>query len=74
MMPPPPPPSSSANADDGANAGEAMAAALCEATGLYDLPRAALERLVGDVVREDRFGALLENMSSMWAAKAALGA
>ncbi|KAJ7461531.1 hypothetical protein FB451DRAFT_1497433 [Mycena latifolia] len=62
MMPPPPPP---------ANA-ETLIAALREATGLYDLPHSALERLVGDVVREDKFVHLLESMSSMWAAKALL--
>ncbi|KAJ7172061.1 hypothetical protein C8R46DRAFT_1084702 [Mycena filopes] len=55
------------------SAGEVMAAALREATGLYDLPRAALERLVGDVVREDGFVGLLENVSTMWAMKAVAG-
>ncbi|KAJ7149339.1 hypothetical protein C8R46DRAFT_1125998 [Mycena filopes] len=55
------------------SAGDALAAALREATGLYDLPRAALERLVGDVVREDGFVGLLENVSTMWAMKAVAG-
>ncbi|KAJ7681764.1 hypothetical protein B0H17DRAFT_1075604 [Mycena rosella] len=63
MMPPPPPLPPSA---------ETLIAALREATGLYDLSHAALERLVGDVVREDKFVNLLDSMSSMWAAKALL--
>ncbi|KAJ7286292.1 hypothetical protein C8J57DRAFT_1708613 [Mycena rebaudengoi] len=65
MMPPPPPPPSMSpgNADT-------ILASLREATGLYDLSHAALERLVGDVVREDKFVNLLENLSKMWAVKA----
>ncbi|KAJ7085690.1 hypothetical protein B0H15DRAFT_1023295 [Mycena belliarum] len=63
MMPPPPPPPASA---------DALLTALRDATGLYDLPHSALERLVGDVVREDKFVQLLDSMSSMWAMKALL--
>ncbi|KAJ6490640.1 hypothetical protein C8R47DRAFT_1123083 [Mycena vitilis] len=74
MMPPPPPPSQLPRANTNTNVGgvtaETMAAALRDATGLYDLPPAALERLVGDVVREDGFVGLLESVSSMWAMKA----
>ncbi|KAJ6531243.1 hypothetical protein B0H19DRAFT_1082183 [Mycena capillaripes] len=77
MMPPPShPPRLGANVNINANnveMGAEMAAALREATGLYDLPRAALERLVGDVVREDGFVGLLEKVSSMWAMKAVVG-
>ncbi|KAJ6525494.1 hypothetical protein DFH09DRAFT_1188547 [Mycena vulgaris] len=61
MPPPPPPPSASADSDSAP-----LVAALREATGLYDLSHAALERLVGDVVREGR----LDRMGSMWAVKA----
>ncbi|KAJ7137773.1 hypothetical protein C8R44DRAFT_766147 [Mycena epipterygia] len=50
MMPPPPPPPASA---------DNLIAALRDATGLYDLSHAALERLVGDVVREDKFAHLV---------------
>ncbi|KAJ7256458.1 hypothetical protein B0H12DRAFT_1232793 [Mycena haematopus] len=67
MMPPPPP----FQAPNGASADSlSLTAALRDATGLYDLSHAALERLVGDVVREDGFVRLLENISSMWAMKA----
>ncbi|KAJ6502077.1 hypothetical protein C8R45DRAFT_975284 [Mycena sanguinolenta] len=69
MMPPPP-----FQAQDGTGADTlAMTAALHDATGIYDLSHAALERLVGDVVREDGFVRLLENISSMWAIKALVG-
>ncbi|KAJ7311511.1 hypothetical protein DFH08DRAFT_1045438 [Mycena albidolilacea] len=72
MMPPPPPPlalqvSNGAGADADSLA---LTAALRDATGLYDLSHMALAKLVGDVVREDGFVRLLENMSSMWAMKA----
>ncbi|KAJ3762364.1 hypothetical protein EV360DRAFT_35811 [Lentinula raphanica] len=40
--------------------------ALQEATSLYDMPHHALEKLVGDVVREDGFVSLMESLSSMW--------
>ncbi|KAJ7595091.1 hypothetical protein C8J56DRAFT_822279, partial [Mycena floridula] len=43
-----------------------MLAALQQATGLYSLPIAALETLVGDIIREDGFERLMENLSSMW--------
>ncbi|KAF8205719.1 hypothetical protein K438DRAFT_1964129 [Mycena galopus ATCC 62051] len=66
MMPLPPPPFQVSNGTS--TYGLALTAALRDATGLYDLSHAALERLVGDVVRED--GLLLENISSMWAMKA----
>ncbi|KAJ7217124.1 hypothetical protein GGX14DRAFT_440429 [Mycena pura] len=66
LMPPPPPPSNpSAKADS-----QSLVSALRDATELYDLPHSALARLVGDVVREDGFVRLLENLSSMWAMKA----
>ncbi|KAJ7940214.1 hypothetical protein B0H13DRAFT_2395509 [Mycena leptocephala] len=74
MMPPPPPPAQVTNTPASASASlsaETLSAALREATGLYDLPHAALERLVGDVVREDGFVRLLESVSNMWAMKAA---
>ncbi|KAJ7766791.1 hypothetical protein B0H16DRAFT_1522503 [Mycena metata] len=88
MMPPPPlplPPSSTPTftpTSSGASAAtananvpmESLAAALCAPSGLYDnLSGAALERLVGDVVREDGFVGLLESLSSMWALKAVAG-
>ncbi|KAF7337949.1 hypothetical protein MVEN_02018300 [Mycena venus] len=73
MMPPPPPPPLQVSMNDVGADGLALTAALREATGLYDLSYAALERLVGDVVREDGFVRLLENMSSMWAMKALVG-
>ncbi|KAJ3880540.1 hypothetical protein F5051DRAFT_480715 [Lentinula edodes] len=49
--------------------------ALREATSLYDMPRHSLEKLVGDVVREDGFVHLfnarskMESLSSMWKVK-----
>lgn len=56
MMPPPPPPAQVTDTTASASlSAETLSAALREATGLYDLPHAALERLVGDVVREDGF-------------------
>lgn len=57
-MPPPPPPAQVTDTTASASASlsaETLSAALREATGLYDLPHAALERLVGDIVREDGF-------------------
>ncbi|KAK7038112.1 hypothetical protein R3P38DRAFT_2904523 [Favolaschia claudopus] len=68
-MMPPPPPAQVSTYDTHADT-IALTAALREATGLYDLSHVALERLVGDVVREDGFVGLLEKMSSMWAMKA----
>ncbi|KAJ7633002.1 hypothetical protein FB45DRAFT_520691 [Roridomyces roridus] len=73
-MPPPSLPSASNVAAAAEDTDIDMVEALREATGLYDLGQAALERLVGDVVREDRFGLLLEKMSKMWAAKAVVAA
>ncbi|KAF7363855.1 hypothetical protein MSAN_01043500 [Mycena sanguinolenta] len=49
-----PPPSFQAPDSTGAD-NSAVTAALRDATGIYDLSHAALERLVGDVVREDGF-------------------
>ncbi|KAJ7161516.1 hypothetical protein C8R43DRAFT_337242 [Mycena crocata] len=57
LMPPPLP------ATPAETNGAALAAALREPTGLYDLSYAALERLVGDVVREDRFVGLVSQSS-----------
>lgn len=54
MMPPPPPPNSAKPPD-----ADALINSIKDATGLYDLPRDALERLVGDIVREDRFVSLV---------------
>ncbi|KAF7311313.1 hypothetical protein MKEN_01033000 [Mycena kentingensis (nom. inval.)] len=49
---------------------DALVASLRDATTLYDLSYGQLARIVGDVVREDGFPRLMENMSSMWSAKA----
>ncbi|KAJ7311529.1 hypothetical protein DFH08DRAFT_927211 [Mycena albidolilacea] len=71
IPPPPPPPPLQVSNSAGADADSlALTAALRDATGLYDLSHVALAKLVGDVVREDGFVRLLENMSSMWAMKA----
>ncbi|KAJ7169070.1 hypothetical protein C8R43DRAFT_945039 [Mycena crocata] len=60
------------NAEIDTHADVDMVDVLREATGLYDLSHSELERLVGDVVHENRFVELLENMSSMWAVKAVM--
>jgi hypothetical protein len=46
---------------------------LTEPTRLYNLSCTALEQLVGDVVREDGFVRLLENVDSMWRVKSFVG-
>ncbi|KAF5389380.1 hypothetical protein D9757_004248 [Collybiopsis confluens] len=43
--------------------------AIQEATSLYHIPYDCLEKLVGDVVREDGFIQLMENLSMMWKVK-----
>ncbi|KAF7295463.1 hypothetical protein MIND_01086100 [Mycena indigotica] len=64
-----PPPSSLPTADPDSHA-QKIADSLREATGLYEMPYSQLAKLVGDVVREDGFTRLMENLSSMWVAKA----
>ncbi|PBK58845.1 hypothetical protein ARMSODRAFT_983495 [Armillaria solidipes] len=52
---------------------DAVLLSLRETTGLYDLPRSDLERLVGDIIREDGFSHLLTTLSTMWKVKSYLG-
>ncbi|KAK0225866.1 hypothetical protein IW262DRAFT_1457121 [Armillaria fumosa] len=52
---------------------DAVLLSLRETTGLYDLPRSDLERLVRDIVREDGFSHLLSTLSTMWKVKSYLG-
>jgi len=54
------------------NAG-AFLASLTEEAKLYSLPRTVLEQVIGDVVHEDGFAKLLENIDSMWGVKTLLG-
>ncbi|RDB25298.1 hypothetical protein Hypma_007667 [Hypsizygus marmoreus] len=51
----------------------ALLASLRETTALYDLDRASLEQLLGEVVREDGFLKLLEHIDSMWRVKSFVG-
>ncbi|KAG7087332.1 hypothetical protein E1B28_013307 [Marasmius oreades] len=62
-MPPPLPPPSM----------EPLLASLREGTRLYDLPPHKLEALVAEVIREDGFVGLMENISTMWRLKGYLG-
>ncbi|KAG6850952.1 hypothetical protein H0H93_005821 [Arthromyces matolae] len=48
-------------------------ASLRESTDMYHLSRAQLEQLVGEVVREEGFAKLMEDLNSMWAVKAVVG-
>lgn len=41
-----------------------IVAALKEATSLYDMPQAELEKVVGDIVREDGFVKLVRSCST----------
>ncbi|KAF5380461.1 hypothetical protein D9615_004626 [Tricholomella constricta] len=66
-------PPSTASGDAPVDSGSAILASLGESTSLYDLPPATLEQLVGDVVREEGFTKLLENISSMWRVKSFVG-
>ncbi|KAF8070674.1 hypothetical protein FPV67DRAFT_1561418 [Lyophyllum atratum] len=56
-----------------ADPASAILASLRESTSLYDLPRTTLEQLIGDVVREEGFPKLLEDISSMWGVKSYVG-
>ncbi|KAF7322468.1 hypothetical protein HMN09_00025100 [Mycena chlorophos] len=73
--PPPPTPSNPVQdiAMDTEAETEKLLASLQHATNLYDLSYGQLARLVGDVVREDGFPRLMENLSSMWSVKALAG-
>ncbi|KAJ8090357.1 hypothetical protein PM082_018953 [Marasmius tenuissimus] len=50
-----------------------LLASLREGTRLYELPSARLESLVAEVVREEGFVNLMENLSTMWRVKGYLG-
>ncbi|KAG7446330.1 uncharacterized protein BT62DRAFT_931784, partial [Guyanagaster necrorhizus] len=52
---------------------DAVISSLRETTELYNLSRSDLERLVGDIVREDGFSHLLTTLSTMWKVKSYLG-
>ncbi|SJK97456.1 uncharacterized protein ARMOST_00708 [Armillaria ostoyae] len=52
---------------------DAVLLSLRETTGLYDLPRSDLERLVSNIIREDGFSHLLTTLSTMWKVKSYLG-
>ncbi|GLB37657.1 hypothetical protein LshimejAT787_0407080 [Lyophyllum shimeji] len=66
-------PTSTASGELPADQASAIVASLRESTSLYDLPRAALEQLIAEVVREEGFPKLLEDISSMWRVKSFVG-
>ncbi|TCD65020.1 hypothetical protein EIP91_003341 [Steccherinum ochraceum] len=50
-----------------------LISALRQTPSLYDLPKAELEYLIADVIREDGFVKLMETLDSMWRVKGLLG-
>ncbi|KZT29026.1 hypothetical protein NEOLEDRAFT_692378 [Neolentinus lepideus HHB14362 ss-1] len=80
MMPPPPPPSRlpptadvsvapTTSSDPQSDSSVQLVTSLREIAELYKLPRAELQELVGQVIREEGFLQLLENLDHMWREK-----
>ncbi|KAK7472646.1 hypothetical protein VKT23_000759 [Stygiomarasmius scandens] len=55
--------------DKATQTSDPLFSALRDATSLYNLSHESLEKLVGDVVREDGFIGLMEHLSTMWKIK-----
>ncbi|KAF5370562.1 hypothetical protein D9758_001874 [Tetrapyrgos nigripes] len=65
----PPQTSKLCTADKATQTFDPFMSALREATSLYSLSHESLENLIGDVVREDGFTDLMEQLSTMWKVK-----